>query len=826
MPSHQSLGQLDSAVVIVLFRSAEAGWACQAALGAAGFEVDAAIQLDDSAWEPSPQPSPRERVIVFAAHPREGEGALAMAATISPDNEIAVLLWWYGERPLHLGRLPSRGALECGSDLPPAALRAKVLHAVDRTRWIAGSRRAQTDAQRRGAQYDAVFRDSLDGLLEIAGTGRIIRVNRAICAMSGYAEHELLGQSIDLLVLDALRARHATLREQADQEQTPRRMASDRHVSLRAKDGSAVPVEVSQVPLPFADQRQTFCVVRDLREHLRLSGQLAALHAAVDTAGEAMAIYEQRGQTRRLIYANRAMAALCGREVAELLSPSYFVEHNLGLSHSAERELAAAFEAGQQIAVASTRSSDGLRVQHLQVQLSPVHAATGGVGHFLLSARDTTATVRQLQRLTDLAARDPLTGLANRADFLVRLDHRVQEARQQAQRVAVAMFDIDRFRSINEARGHSTGDAILAWVGGQLQARLGPGWQVGRWGGDRFAAFGPDDGAGAAVAEILAMRDGLQSASPGPGLPRLRLNVGLALFPEHAAFAIDLVEFSSIVAQAAKRQGGKRLVIYDQTRGERLRREFHLQFAIREALDRGEFSVVYQPQIDASNGRLWGCEALLRWRSGAGESISPAEFIPVAERAGLIIEIGELVTATVLDQLRTWRAEGLMVPHVSVNVSAQCLVDGQLSRRIAELAKSEPQLFSDLRLEITESTAVDSLHVPALMEIAALGIALALDDFGTGHSSLSALRHLPLTELKLDRSFLSQLPGHAQDAAIVRSVIDLAHHLGLVVVAEGVETEAQARWLRSNGCDVLQGYHYAPGLPPEQFAAWCGDRLC
>lgn len=825
MSSHQSSGHLDSAVVVVLFRSAEAGWACQAALGAAGFDVDAAIQLDDAAWEPDPAASPRERLIVFAAHPRDGEGALAMAATISPDHEIAVLLWWYGERPPRLGRLPSRGALECGSDLPPAALRAKVLHAVDRTRWIAGSRRAQTDAQRRGAQFDAVFRDSPDGLLEVAGTGRITRVNRAICEISGYAEHELLGQSVDLLVPDGVRDRHAGYREQFAQERQSRRMARGRQLSLQSKSGVLVPVEVGLIPLPFAEHRQTFCIIRDLREQLRLSDQLAALHAAVDSAAEATAIYQQLGHERTLIYANRAMAALCGRSTDELQGANQRVEHHLGLSNAAVRELDASFAAGQSLTVNGARSSDGLRVQHLEVQLNPVHSATGS-GHFLLSARDNTSTVQQLQRLTDLAARDPLTGLANRADFLVRLDHAVQEARQQSQRLAVAMVDIDRFRSINEARGHSAGDAILAWVGGQLQERLGPQWQLGRWGGDRFAAFGPDDGAGLAVADLLAMREGLQQTSPGPGMPQLRLSLGLAFFPGHAAFASDLVEFSAIAVQAAKRQGGKRLVAYDQSTGARLRREFHLQCAMSEALDRGEFSVVYQPQIDTRNGRLWGCEALLRWRSGAGESISPAEFIPVAERAGLITEIGEFVTLTALDQLRTWRAEGLLVPHVSVNVSAHCLVDSQLSRRIAELAKGEPQLFGDLRLEITESTAVDPVHVPALMEIAELGMALALDDFGTGHSSLSALRHLPLTELKLDRSFLSQLPGHTQDAAIVRSVIELAHHLGLVVVAEGVETEAQARWLRSNGCDALQGYHYAPGLPPEQFAAWCGDRLC
>ena len=825
MSSHPSSAQLDSTVVVVLFRSAEAGWACQAALGAAGFDVDAAIQLDDGAWEPDLANSPRERLIVFAAHPRDGEGALAMAATISPDHEIAVLLWWYGERPLRLGRLPSRGALECGSDLPPAALRAKVLHAVDRTRWIAGSRRAQTDAQRRGAQFDAVFRDSPDGLLEVAGTGRITRVNRVICEISGYAEHELLGQSVDVLVPDSVRGHHAGLRDQFAHDRQSRRMARGRQLNLRAKDGSAVPVEVGLIPLPFAEHRQTFCIIRDLRELLRLGDQLAALHAAVDSAAEATAIYQQLGHERTLIYANRAMAALCGRSTDELQGANQRVEHHLGLSNAALRDLDGSFAAGHSLTVNGTRSSDGLRVQHLEVQLNPVQSASGS-GHFLLSARDNTSTVQQLQRLTDLAARDPLTGLANRADFLVRLDHAVQEARHQSQRLAVAMVDIDRFRTINEARGHSAGDAILTWVGGQLQERLGPQWQLGRWGGDRFAAFGPDDGAGSALAAMLAMREGLQQTSPGPGMPHLRLSLGLAFFPEHAAFAIDLVEFSAIAVQAAKRQGGKRLVAYDQSTGARLRREFHLQCAISEALDRGEFSVVYQPQIDARNGRLCGCEALLRWRSGAGESISPAEFIPVAERAGLIAEIGEFVTITALDQLRTWRAEGLMVPHVSVNVSAHCLADSQLSRRIAELAKDEPQLFGDLRLEITESTAVDPVHVPILMEIAELGMALALDDFGTGHSSLSTLRHLPLTELKLDRSFLSQLPGNTQDAAIVRSVIDLAHHLGLVVVAEGVETEAQARWLRSNGCDTLQGYHYAPGLPPEQFAAWCGDRLC
>lgn len=817
---------LDASLIIVVFRSAEAGWACQAALAAAGLEVDSAVHLEDQGWEPDPAASPRERLIVVAAHPSEGQSALALAATIAPSHEIAVLLWWYGERPALAGRLPSRGALECTAHLPPAALQAKVLHAVDRARWLAGSRRAQSDAQRRGAQFDAVFRDSPDGLLEVAGSGRITRANRAICEISGYAEHELLGQSVDLLVPDSAGQRHASLREQFAQERQPRRMARGRQLYLRSRDGGLVPVEVGLVPLPFADQRQVLCMVRDLREMLRLGDQLAALHAAVDAARDAVAIFSRHAEGQRLIYANRAMASLCTGPVEALLASEAAGEPDLGLDAAAQRELTAAMASGRATTVNSTRGGDGRQPQHLELQLSPVHGASAMAELFLLLVRDTTATVRQLQRLSELAARDPLTGLANRAEVLVQLEAELDGARGSGRRLVAAMVDLDRFRQVNEAHGHGTGDAVLAWLGRALQRGLTPRWQIGRWGGDRFVLFAIDDAEAPALAELQALRDEIQTATPGPGLPQVRLNLGLAFCPDHAAFASDLVDFANIACQLARHESDGQMVVFDQAIGERRRRELHLQCVFGEALRRGELSVVYQPQIDAHSGRLRGCEALARWRTSLGEVVPPAEFVRAAERAGLVADLDAFVAASAHAQLRAWRAEGLQVPQVSLNASPHSLVDGAWAALVGRLERAAPGTVGDLRVEFAEGVGGDPRHLAALTALAGLGVALSMADFGASSAGLSALRRLPLREIKLDRSLLSDPAGQAREAAIVRSVIGLAHQLDLQVVAEGVETESQARWLRANGCDALQGYHFAPGLPADEFAAWCGDRLC
>lgn len=811
--------------IVVVAHASAVGRACQAALAVAGLEVEALVLLADMPLDDPEHGFLREKLLVVAAHPEEAESALGTAATIAPDHDSAVMLWWMGERAARLGQLSTRGTLECSSLLPPEALRAKVMHAVDRARWVASSRRAQTDAQRRGIQFDVVFRDSPDGLLEVTAAGTICRTNPAIARISGYSEAELAGQPVELLVPDAIRHHHAGLRQRFQSSGPARQMGRTAHLQLRAKSGNLVAVQIALVPMPFGDQARTFCVIKDLRPVLQLGDQVRALHAAVDAAADAMAIFEVAAAGPQLIYTNQAMHSLCGREFAGELADHMVLLDQFALPGTPERRHLLAALADQTAAtVAVSRVVADRGDQHLDLRLNPVAGAAGAVSHMLLLIRDNSPMINDLRRLTELAASDPLTGLANRAEILARLDDALVSTRHAGQPLVAAMINIDRFRHVNEVRGHQAGDAVLAWAAARMQFILGPSWQIGRWGGDQFIAFAVALEPAAADSALAEFRAELAAADPGHGIPSLHISIGIAHFPQHAAFAADLVERAGTAVQIAKRQGGRRVVAYNESSGLQLRREFYLQCALTQALPRGELSVVYQPQVCSQTGALWGCEALLRWTTAAGETIGPLEFIPVAESCGLIGALGEFVARSAIGHLRQWRQAGLVVPHISVNVSAHCLTGGQLTERIRQLVAEHGMAPTDLRLEVTEGTAVDPGLIGDLEALADQGIAIALDDFGTGHSSLAALRRLPLTELKLDRAFLTHLPGQAQDAAVVKTVIDLAHHLGLEVVAEGVETEAQARWLRSAGCDGLQGYHYAPGLPPESFRQWCMDR--
>jgi diguanylate cyclase (GGDEF)-like protein len=454
----------------------------------------------------------------------------------------------------------------------------------------------------------------------------------------------------------------------------------------------------------------------------------------------------------------------------------------------------------------------------------------------------TRRTLRQLQgaeaqqreaerRLAELAQYDALTGLANRTLFNDRLAQAIARAHRTEQPVALLFVDLDRFKEINDSLGHEAGDAVLRETAARLRAHLREGDSVARLGGDEFTVIledvaGPD--------EVRAVAQKLMRAFAEPIVVDGQdlfptLSIGVALYPRDGDTAEALLRHADTAMYQAKAEGRDGFQFYAPTMSAAVTERVTLEGRLRQALERGEFQLHYQPVVRLQTGEVASLEALLRWRHPEDGLIAPGRFIAVAEQTGLIVPIGAWVLRNALATLAAWRSGGADAPaYVSVNVSArQFRAPGFVEQVRDELADSGLPAEA-LLLEITESLLLrdDDQVWTDLAALRALGVRIAIDDFGTGYSSLSYLRQVPIDVLKIDRSFIQSMAGSPQQTALVDGIIRLAHTLGLQVVAEGIEDAAERDLLIGMGCTLGQGYLFARPMPAEQAARWlAGGRV-
>jgi diguanylate cyclase len=417
---------------------------------------------------------------------------------------------------------------------------------------------------------------------------------------------------------------------------------------------------------------------------------------------------------------------------------------------------------------------------------------------------------------------DALTGLPNRLFF----EDYLKRAAAQVARLAVLHIDLDRFRPINDSYGRAAGDAVLKEVGSRLGRVAGNDHLVARAGGDSFLLLMPGEAASAAR-EALAQQliQALEQPFEVQGQPMaVSASIGIALFPEHGQ-PDHLVAHADTAMHAAKRQGGGRHALYEPRMEGEAQQQLSLVNDLHQAIDRGQLSLHYQPKIDGQRGQIRGAEALLRWRHPERGFVSPGVFIPLAERFGLIDSLGNWVIDEACRQMQAW-ADGGVRMRVAINVSAQQLRQGDLVARIGQALDRYQVEASQLLCEITESVAMDDIQSTqqTFQGLQRIGVYLSIDDFGTGYSSLAYLRQLPAKQIKIDRSFVSDLEASRDARAIVDAVIRLAHALGLRVVAEGVETAGQRDVLLELGCDELQGYFFAKPMPADALSDWAGGR--
>lgn len=431
------------------------------------------------------------------------------------------------------------------------------------------------------------------------------------------------------------------------------------------------------------------------------------------------------------------------------------------------------------------------------------------------------------KRIEMLANVDALTGLANRRQLLDALDALLVEARTLEQPLAVLFLDIDHFKDVNDTLGHSTGDQLLVEMARRLKAQLRTGDVVGRTGGDEFLILVHDCTAEEAARIARRLLEYVAAPITAQALHlTMSASVGIALYPDHGADAETLLKHADTAVHEAKRKGRGKFHFFTEEMNRRVLDRLVLSVALREAIHNRALRLVYQPQVLLASGALHGMEALARWTDPIHGDVPATRFIPLAEEYGLIEAIDEWAVEAACERMAAWRAEGVEVPHVSVNLSPLSFRSGDIVSIISGALREYALKPSDLRVEITERVMMDQHpnSVATARAIEALGVRIAMDDFGTGYSSLSALSRLPIAELKIDRSFMLSIEQDQNAQALATAVIRIGHSLGMTVVAEGVETPAQADLLRFLGCHAAQGFHFARPLDAADVGPWLAAR--
>ncbi len=555
----------------------------------------------------------------------------------------------------------------------------------------------------------------------------------------------------------------------------------------------------------------------ELRERLRtatisrdyLIQVLASMSEAlllVDTAGR---VTRANPAACQLLDCDEGM--LIGREVADLFTAGQHGEFQLAETGPRARESALLGAGGQEVPVSYT--------------VSQFHGSDPAMRGYVVAARNIAERKLAEQRIRYLARIDALTKVPNRMQFQHLMQRAIARSGRQGRQFALLYLDVDRFKDINDIYGHSAGDVCLETLTERIGRLLPESTVMGRFAGDEFGVI--LDGASNDKENEAALADSARRILREIARPftfhghqiHMTASIGIATYPGDARNVIDLVRSADSALYHAKRAGGDSFEFFDPEMNALATERLMLKSKLRRAFERDELLLHYQPKVDVATGRVAGAEALVRWDLSERGLVLPSEFIPLAEESNLILDIGEWVLDRVCRDFKAWQAQQLFPGRIAVNLSLKQLRQPNFSQRVLGICRRHGVAPASLELEITESTLMENAErtLKVLDELYNMGLSLAIDDFGTGYSSLSALQKFPINTLKVDRSFVREAATDADDAMIVRTIIQMGHGLELDVIAEGVEAADQLEFLRAAGCDYVQGLLFGEPMNAGEF---------
>ena len=672
-------------------------------------------------------------------------------------------------------------------------------------------------ASEASARLAAIVENSNDAIISRALDRKILTWNTAAERLFGWTAVEAIGQSVSLFIPP----------ERADESNRNQTLVqADQPVPAydtvrRTKDGRRIDVSLTHSPIKN-ERGETVSVAlifRDIGERKRAEQAHAQLAAIVENSNDAII---SRSPDGRFVSWNQGAERMFGYTAAEAIGQPI----TLILPPEQRKDVALKVETtrrGEAPAPYETRrvTKDG-RIIDVVASVSPIRNAAGQVAAVSIIFHDITERKQAQEQIAFLSQYDTLTGLPNRNLFRDRLELAIARAKRQREMVGIMLFNLDRFKQVNEGLGLEAGDELLRQVAARLNDTLREVDTIARLGSDEFAILVegmPTSADVTAVAEKLIEEFAIPFQVKGTEVVAVP-SIGITIHPNGTDNSQVLLEHAEIAMERVKREGGGGYRLYDDEPATSRGGRFDLETRLRHALERGEFALHYQPKVRLLDGAITGAEALLRWNAPELGAISPAKFIPIAEESGLIVPIGEWVLRTACAQMQSWHEQGHSI-GIAVNLSPRQFRQKDLVSSVAEVLKQSGLAPQHLELEITEGTAMTNAEraINILRELHGLGAKLSVDDFGTGYSSLAYLKRFPLDSLKIDRSFVVDVGADTNSEAIMRATIALAQSLKLKVVAEGVETEAQRDFLVRAGCDEMQGYLYSRPLPAAEFLA-------
>jgi len=645
------------------------------------------------------------------------------------------------------------------------------------------------------------FENATVGLCWLGPDGTIVRANPAELDLVGYGRDEYVGRDVRRNVETRLRHRNGSIR----------------YVLLSAN----ARMENGQ----FVHAR---CVTRDVTELKQAESAVAYFKAMVESADDAIVSKTLDGTITTW---NAAATRFYGYAAEEVIGKTI----TLIVPPDHREELASVFESlrrGEHIEHYETTRmrKDGTRVE-VSMSISPILDADGHPVGATAITRDITYRRQAERQLLRGALHDAVTDLPNRASFVERLSQALARTRRDSDyRFAVLFVDCDHFKAVNDHLGHAAGDRLLVEIARRLQSSVRPADVVARLGGDEFTLL-LEEVAGLPQVEHVARRvlDSLAAPFLLEGREvRTSVSIGAVLSEPHYEQAQDLLRDADLAMYRAKERGRACFQVFDVEMRNWAHARSGMEADLREALGRKEFRLVFQPIVEIETGRVYAFEALLRWHHGKRGVLLPHEFLPLAEQTGLIVSIGTWVLAEACRYARTWQnaVPGAGPVRISVNVSAKQLADPRLVDDLRAALQDAGLTPAALSLEVTESVLMESIDssIALLNRLREVGIQLHMDDFGSAYSSLSYLPRFPLQGIKVDRTFVHRMGARRTDLEIVRAIVDLAEHLGLIVIAEGVETASQRERLIAFGCELGQGFLFAKALEPEAARALLVDQ--
>ena len=598
-------------------------------------------------------------------------------------------------------------------------------------------------------------------------------------------------------------------------------------------DGKVVWIDMTVVPVDEENGRpRHLCIINDITETIHSQEHLNLLQTSIDHLNDVVLITEAEPfdlPGPKILFVNKAFERMTGYTKEEVIGSTPRLLQGPKTQKSELQRIRSALQKWEPVRVELINYKKNGQQFWMELDITPIADSSGWYTHWVAIERDITERKKSDKKIQKLAFYDALTGLANRRLLLDRLKHQILSSKRTNKYGAIFFIDLDNFKNLNDTRGHDIGDLLLKQVAKALQKIVRTTDTVSRFGGDEFVimladlsddvdiAYTITENISEKIFQVFSMPFNLRGNNY-----LITPSLGISVFKDRTMDPEQVLKDADLAMYEAKSSGKNTLRFFNKQMADTFTRKAAIESELRSALVRDEFALYYQPQVD-DQGNTFGVEALIRWHHPKLGIISPADFIPIAEASGLIIPIGNWVLKSACKQLASWaNCPGFQHLSIAVNISARQLIHHEMISSLETYLRESGSDAKKLKLELTETALLENIEeaVNKTIYLNKMGVSLALDDFGVGYSSMTYLQQLRLGQIKIDQSFVRDIPEDSNDAAIAISIIGLAKSFDIDVLAEGVETKAQLEFLMLHGCKKFQGYHFSKPLPIDQFEAY------